>query len=216
MSKHYGSIAFTESVRAVQRSHGSLPFYDRKRVQGGATPGQDALTPAEADYLAERDSFYLATVSEAGWPYVQFRGGPAGFIRIVDDKTIGWADFRGNLQYISVGNLADEGRVALIAMDYVHRRRLKIFGRARIATADEEPALVNSFSDLTYGATVERAIVVSVEAFEWNCPQHITARYTDVELQPHLASIHDRLRALESENQRLREQVSNSNQTRSG
>ncbi|KAA1428552.1 pyridoxamine 5-phosphate oxidase, partial [Mycolicibacter arupensis] len=104
MSKHYGTIAFTEAVRGVQRVQGSNAFYERKRVQGAAVPGSDPLTDVEKAYLAERDSFYLATVSETGWPYVQFRGGPTGFLRVIDDHTIGWADFRGNLQYISTGN----------------------------------------------------------------------------------------------------------------
>lgn len=205
MSKHYASIAFTESVRAAQRSQGSLAFYERKRVQGAAETGPDPLTPAEADYLAERDSFYLATVSETGWPYVQFRGGPIGFIHVIDERTIGWADFRGNLQYISAGNLAAESRVALIAMDYVHRRRLKIFGHARVVTSEEDSALVSTLSAPTYVATVKRAVVISVEAFDWNCPQHITARYTEAELQSDLTSLHARLAFLEKENQRLRE-----------
>lgn len=205
MSKHYGAIAFTEAVRDAQRSHGSIGFYDRKRVQGKAAPGIDPLTAEEAEYLAERDSFYIATVSGTGWPYVQFRGGPTGFLRVVDDHTIGWADFRGNLQYISVGNLADDARVAIIAMDYVNKRRLKIYGRARIVTADEEPTLTADFSVPEYDATVERVILVTVEAFDWNCPQHITSRYTAAELEDHLAPLRHRLAALESENRRLRE-----------
>ncbi|MCF6390179.1 pyridoxamine 5'-phosphate oxidase family protein [Mycobacterium sp. MBM] len=204
MSEHYGSIAFTETVRDAQRRHGSLGFYDRKRVRGAATQGLDALTSEEAEFLAERDGFYLATISQTGWPYVQFRGGPPGFIRVVDENTIGWADFRGNLQYISVGNLAGEGRVALIAMDYAHRRRLKIYGHARIVAADDNPGLVSAFSDSEYGAMVERAVVVTVEAFDWNCPQHITARYTETELATKLAPINDRITALEEENRRLR------------
>jgi predicted pyridoxine 5'-phosphate oxidase superfamily flavin-nucleotide-binding protein len=116
VSKHYGTIAFTEAVRDVQRDHGSHAVYDRKRIQGTAKPGTDALTSNEQDYLTERDSFYLATVSGTGWPYVQLRGGPTAFLRVVDDHTIGWADFRGNLQYISTGNVAGDNRVALIAM----------------------------------------------------------------------------------------------------
>ena len=147
MSKHYGAIAFTEAVRDVQRDHGSHVFYDRKRIQGAAVPGADALTEDEKDYLAERDSFYLATISETGWPYVQFRGGPTGFLRVVDDHTIGWADFRGNLQYISTGNVAGDNRVALIAVDYLHQRRLKVYGHARIVTAEQDPTLVGSFAN---------------------------------------------------------------------
>lgn len=134
MSRHYDAIAFTEAVSDIQRRYGSQAFYDRQRARGllgdGATGG-DALTHDERDYLGERDCFYLATVSETGWPYVQFRGGPPGFLRLIDDHTLGWADFRGNLQYVSMGNLVHNDRVAMIAMDYPNRQRLKIYGRAR-------------------------------------------------------------------------------------
>lgn len=207
MSKHYGAIAFTEAVRDVQRDHGSHAFYDRKRVQGTAVPGTDALTEDEKDYLAERDSFYLATVSETGWPYVQFRGGPIGFLRIIDDHTIGWADFRGNLQYISTGNVVGDNRVALIAMDYLHRRRLKIYGHARVVAADQDPTLVGSFADPAYDAVVERVVLVTVEAFDWNCPQHITERFTIEELDTYLAPLHGQLAALRAENAQLREKL---------
>ena len=207
MSKHYGATAFTDAVRGVQRHHGSDAFYDRKRVQGKAVPGTDALTEDEKDYLAQRDSFYLATVSETGWPYVQFRGGPAGFLRVVDDNTVGWADFRGNLQYISTGNLAGSDRVALIVMDYVQQRRLKIFGRARVVTTDDDPALIDTFADSDYEATVERVVLVTVEAFDWNCPQHITARFSAAELEPHLAPLRRELADLRTENAELRRQL---------
>ncbi|WP_029107334.1 pyridoxamine 5'-phosphate oxidase family protein [Mycobacterium sp. URHD0025] len=207
MSKHYGAIAFTEAVRDVQRDHGSHAFYDRKRIQGTAVSGTDALTADEKDYLAERDSFYLASVSETGWPYVQFRGGPTGFLRVVDDHTIGWADFRGNLQYISTGNIAGDNRVALIAMDYLHKRRLKIYGRASIVTEEQDPTLVGSFADPAYDATVERAVLVAVEAFDWNCPQHITARFTLEELETHLAPLRHQLAELHAENARLRDKL---------
>ena len=205
MSKHYGAIAFTDAVVDVQREHGSDGFYGRKRVQGKAVPGIDALTDDEREYLAERDSFYLATVSETGWPYVQFRGGPPGFLRVVDDHTIGWADFRGNLQYISTGNVAGDDRVALIVLDYAHRRRLKIFGHARVVTVAEDPALVESFADPGYAAEVERAVLVTVEAFDWNCQQHITPRFSAAELEPHLAPLRRQLADLQAENARLRE-----------
>lgn len=205
MSKHYGSIAFTDAVVGVQREYGSDGFYGRKRVQGNAAPGIDALTDDEREYLAERDGFYLATVSETGWPYVQYRGGPRGFLRVVDDHTIGWADFRGNLQYISTGNVGGDDRVALIALDYAHQRRLKIFGHARVATVAEDPALVKSLADPDYSAEVERAVVVTVEAFDWNCQQHITPRFSAAELEPHLAPLRRQLADLQAENARLRE-----------
>ncbi|TQR85224.1 pyridoxamine 5-phosphate oxidase [Mycobacterium hodleri] len=205
MSKHYGSIAFTDAVVGVQREYGSDGFYGRKRVQGNAAPGIDALTDDEREYLAERDSFYLSTVSETGWPYVQYRGGPTGFLRVVDDHTIGWADFRGNLQYISTGNVGGDDRVAIIALDYAHQRRLKIFGHARVVTVAEDPALVKSFANPDYSAEVERAVLVTVEAFDWNCQQHITPRFSAAELEPHLAPLRRQLADLQAENARLRE-----------
>jgi predicted pyridoxine 5'-phosphate oxidase superfamily flavin-nucleotide-binding protein len=207
MSKHYANIAFTEDVRAVQREHGSQAFYDRKRVAGKASPGRDPLTATEQDYLAQRDSFYLATVSATGWPYVQFRGGPTGFLRVLDEHTLAWADFRGNLQYISTGNLAAQDRVAIIAVDYVHRRRLKIFGHARVVTAQDDPELGSSLVDPDYDAAVERAVVIDVEAFDWNCPQHITPRYSAADLEPALAPLRDQLAALQAENARLRSTI---------
>ena len=211
MSRHYGHIAFTEHVSDVQDRYGSRNFYDRQRQGRGAPrsdptggPGEgDALTSDVADFLAERDSCFVATVSETGWPYVQFRGGPPGFLRALDDHTIGWADFRGNLQYVTVGNLAGDARVALLVVDFAARRRLKIFGRARVAYADEEPELVAGLASPEYDAVVERAVVISVAAYDWNCPQHITARFTPEELQPALVGLHDRISALEAENREL-------------
>lgn len=207
MSKHYGTIAFTDNVREVQRHHDSETFYNRKRLLGKAAPGTDALTQDESDYLAERDSFYLATVGETGWPYVQFRGGPVGFLRTVDEHTIGWADFRGNLQYITTGNLAGSDRVAMIMMDYVHRRRLKVFGHARVVDAGDDPTLLETFTDLDYDATVERVVLVTVEAYDWNCPQHITARFTAADIEPHITPLRRQLSELQAENARLRDQL---------
>lgn len=207
MSKHYGAIAFTDDVRAVQRRYGSEAFYDRKRMAGKASPGRDPLTTTERDYLAERDSFYVATVSETGWPYVQFRGGPRGFLRVLDEHTVGWADFRGNLQYISTGNLAGQDRVAIIAVDYPHRRRLKLFGHARVVTAEDDPQLTSALTDPAYEAAVERAVVVDVDAFDWNCPQHITPRYTAAELEAALGPLREQLADLQAENARLRSEI---------
>jgi predicted pyridoxine 5'-phosphate oxidase superfamily flavin-nucleotide-binding protein len=207
VSKHYGLIAFTDDVRAVQQQHGSNAFYDRKRVQAKALPGPDPLTDDERQYLLERDSFYLATVSATGWPYVQFRGGPPGFLRVIDDHTVGWADFRGNLQYISTGNLTGDDRVALIAMDYVHKRRLKIYGRARVVSVAEDPALIADLAEVGYDAVVERAVVVTVEAFDWNCPQHITARFTADEVETLITPLRQQLSASIAENKDLRKQL---------
>ncbi|WP_179469925.1 pyridoxamine 5'-phosphate oxidase family protein [Mycolicibacterium vinylchloridicum] len=212
MSKHYASIAFTDDVRAVQSEHGSQEFYGRKLAAGQAAPGADPLTDDEKDYLGERDGFFLASVSETGWPYVQFRGGKPGFIRVLDDHTIGWADFRGNLQYVSTGNVSGDDRVAIIALDYGHQRRLKIYGHARVVTAEENPELVKSLTDPTYDAVVERAVLVDVEAYDWNCQQHITPRFTVAELESALAPLRDELAALRAENARLREQLESGRQ----
>lgn len=211
MSKRYASIAFTHDVRAVQRNYDSHDFYGRKVAAGDASPGPDPLTDDEKDYLRERDGFYLASIGETGWPYVQFRGGPAGFVRVLDDHTIGWADFRGNLQYISTGNVSGDDRIAIIALDYAHRRRLKIFGHARIVTAEDDLELLQSLSDDRYDAVVERAVIVSVEAYDWNCPQHITPRLTAAELDAALAPIREELAALRAENARLRGELEGTN-----
>jgi predicted pyridoxine 5'-phosphate oxidase superfamily flavin-nucleotide-binding protein len=206
VSRHYDDIAFTPAVSEVQARYGSRTFYDRRKARGRRVDGQQALDPLSSDereYLGACDSFYLATVSETGWPYVQFRGGPPGFLRVLDQHTIGWADFRGNLQYVSVGNLARDDRVALIVMDYPNRQRLKLYGHARVAYAEDEPELVARLSIPEYGAVVQRAVVVTVEAFDWNCQQHITPRYTVAELEPLLATMRQRIRDLEDENAAL-------------
>lgn len=207
MSSRYPAIAFTDDVQAVQHDYGSDAFYDRKRIAGAASEEPDALTDDEVEFLAERDGFYLATVSETGWPYVQHRGGPPGFVRVLDEHTIGWADFRGNLQYISTGNLGRNDRVAIITMDYARRRRLKIFGHARIVTVDQDPELVRSLSHPDYDAVVERGVIVTVDAFDWNCPQHITQRLSAAELEPAIADIRQRIADLEAENAALKAQL---------
>ena len=143
-------------------------------------------------------------MSEAGWPYVQFRGGPPGFVKVLDERTIAYADFRGNRQYLSVGNLAGNDRIALIMVDYPNRRRLKLWGRARLVDGDEDPALVARLHDPAYRARPERAVAIAVEAFDWNCPQHIPQRLTLDELEPHLAPLRAELSRLRDENAALR------------
>ncbi|AKS31582.1 pyridoxamine 5'-phosphate oxidase family protein [Mycolicibacterium goodii] len=207
MSKHYPAIAFTDAVQKAQSEHGSDTFYKRKVIAGRASAGPDALTDDERDFLRGRDSFYLATVSQTGWPYVQIRSGPPGFVRAIDDHTIAWGDFRGNLQYISTGNLSTDDRVAIIAVDYPRRARLKIFGHARIVSAQDDPELARSLADPAYDAVVERSMVVSVEAFDWNCPQHIVSRYSVAELQPTLAGLTEQIEKLRAENATLRAQL---------
>jgi predicted pyridoxine 5'-phosphate oxidase superfamily flavin-nucleotide-binding protein len=154
------------------------------------------LTEEESEFIEARDGFYQATVSETGWPYVQFRGGPKGFLKVIDSKTIGYADFRGNVQYVSVGNLNSDGRIALILMDYPNRRRLKIWGSARVVHESDEPAVLAALRIEGYKARVERAVIITVAAFDWNCPQHITPRFTEAEVQAAIAPLMAELESL--------------------
>ena len=179
MPRRFTEITFTPSVRAVQTRHGSRAAYRRLETDESTA---DTLGDREAGFIQERDGFYHATVSENGWPYVQYRGGAPGFLKVLDAQTIGYADFRGNRQYLSVGNIEADGRVALILMDYANRRRLKLWARARLVEAADDPELIRRVAIPNYPARVERAVVMTVEAFDWNCPQHITRRYTEAEL----------------------------------
>ena len=174
MASPFAAIAFTSGVKAAQSRYGSRDA--NRRLEAGDA-GAAALTAAEARFIARRDSFYQATVSETGWPYVQHRGGPAGFLKVLDATTLAYADYSGNRQYVSAGNLAGNDRVALILVDYAQRRRLKLWGRARIVHAVDDRALVDAVRDPSYPARVERAIVIAVSAYAWNCPSHIPQRY---------------------------------------
>src|SRR4051812_44771290 len=184
MSRSYHRLAFTDHVRDSQVRYGSRAALDRLdgRTAHGGDAGQphDPLTAAEQRFVSERDGFYLATVSDSGWPYVQFRGGPAGFVTSPDEHTLAWADFRGNRQYISTGNLSHDRRVALIFMDYPNQLRLKVFGVATVTDVDRGATAPLAVPG--YRAKVEREVRVSVSAYDWNCPQHITPRYSAVEL----------------------------------
>jgi predicted pyridoxine 5'-phosphate oxidase superfamily flavin-nucleotide-binding protein len=171
MPRRFFELAFTPAVQAVQRRRGSRPMYARAAASDAA-PADRALGPREVAFLGARDSFYLASVSETGWPYIQHRGGPPGFVRVPDGQTIAWAELRGNRQYLTAGNVAHDDRVALFFMDYAARRRLKLLGRMTLV--EPEPAQRDS--------AVEALAVVRVAAFDWNCPQHITPRYTEDEL----------------------------------
>ena len=173
--------------------------------KGAACP--TASPKRKRAFIAERDSFYMATVSASGWPYVQHRGGPPGFIRILDDRTLGVADFRGNRQYISAGNLASDDRAALILMDYPSRRRLKIYAHVEIKDLAADPELAAKLTPPGYRAKIERGLLIRLTAFDWNCPQHITPRFSQAELAPALAPLRSRLEALESENKALRAEL---------
>jgi hypothetical protein len=196
MPHAFATIAFTPAVRAVQEAQGSRAAYARME----ATPGtvNRELGLPEAEFLAARDSFYMASVGETGWPYVQHRGGPPGFVRVLDATSLGFADFRGNRQYVTVGNVGQEPRVALFFMDYPNRTRLKVFGRARLVGLEDE-ALLSRLESPHYRARVERGFVVTVEGFDWNCPQHITPRYTREEMSEVTGPLHARIAELERE-----------------
>jgi len=178
MPRRYPSLLFTESVRRAQERHGSRALAARLEAD---ERDDSALGWREREFIQDRDSFYLASVGEGGWPYVQFRGGPPGFLRVIDGRTLAYADFRGNRQYISVGNIAADDRVSLFLMDHANRRRLKILARARIHESGAESDLARRVALPGYDATVERVVVFHVEAFDWNCSQHITPRYTEEE-----------------------------------
>lgn len=193
MGHRFAELAFTPAVQAIQAREGSRDAYARQ--EAGASH-HDRLGPNEAAFIAARDSFYMATVTETGWPYVQHRGGPPGFLRVLDERTIGFADFRGNRQYISVGSLGEDDRVALILVDYPHQRRLKLLGRARLA---EDTATLDTLAVPGYRARVERGILITVEAFDWNCPQHLTPRFTAEEIKAAVAPLHARIAELETE-----------------
>lgn len=209
MNSKYLHIATTPSVAAAQEHYGSAAQWARigERGRSDETVQSQRLGPPEREFIAARDGFYLASVSETGWPYVQYRGGPAGFLRVVDDTTLGYADFRGNRQYITTGNVQANDRVSLFMMDYAHRRRLKIFGRMRIIDAADDPALRDRLAMPDYTGRIERVVLITVEAFDWNCPQHITPRFTEAELRAVLEPIRDEMAVLRLENERLRREV---------
>jgi uncharacterized protein len=193
-------IALTPSVRAAQEAMGSDEMWQNFKGHRAF----DEFTPAEAAFIAERDSFYMATVSETGWPYVQHRGGPPGFLKVVDQKTLAFADYRGNRQYLSVGNLAADDRAALILVDYSRRARLKILAHVKVVALDADPALAALVAEPTQKAKPERILVLHLDAFDWNCPQHITPRFTEREIAAAIQPLRDRLQALEAENAELR------------
>ena len=197
MSRGFAEIAFTPAVQALQEVHGSRAQYARMQARAEPDAG---LGPQESEFIAAADSFYLATVSETGWPYVQHRGGPRGFIKVLSPTRIGFADFRGNQQFVSAGNAAKDDRVSLIVMDYVQRRRLKLLGHLRfVAVADADPALVRQVELPGYRARVDRVALIDVAAFDWNCPQHITQRFTLDQVEAAARPLRERIAELEEE-----------------
>lgn len=214
MSKNYYPIAFTDDVVAAQDHFGSGRAWERRRRRPAGAASSigvpeapapaDPLTGDERDFLSSLDGFFLATVSETGWPYVQFRGGPPGFIQTPDAHTIAWADFRGNRQYISTGNMTHNDKVALFFLDYPRQLRLKVYGRAKVTDADESSPLATPLLVQEYKAKVEREVRIEVMAYDWNCPQHITRRYSAEEMVPAFNRLQDKIDTLRDDNAQLR------------
>jgi predicted pyridoxine 5'-phosphate oxidase superfamily flavin-nucleotide-binding protein len=204
MAYTFGSLVFTPVIKSLQELHGCRRQYAKREEHGFY---QDGLGPAEEAFLAECDSFYMASIGETGWPYVQHRGGPKGFLKTIDEHTIVFADFRGNRQYISTGNLMTSDRVALILVDYPRQARLKILGHVKIIEGLEAGEWIEKLRDPAYNAVVERVFVIHVEAFDWNCQQHITPRFTEEQIRGALSPVEERMKALEAKNENLRVQL---------
>ena len=202
MAQNYIRTLFTDAARAMQEQAGSRGAYARMEEGGDGSP--DLLGKKEAMFLAARDSFYIASVTADGWPYVQHRGGPAGFLKLLDGNRLAFADYRGNKQYISTSNLQAEPRVSLFLMDYPNRRRLKILGKARVVELDEDPALVTSLINADDKTVVERIYLIKVIGFDWNCPQFITPRFTEAEVASAVAPLTAELEQLRAEVAQLR------------
>lgn len=199
----FGSLVFTPLVKKLQERYGSRLQYERM----AANASQDRLGEFETQFLAERDSFYWATIGASGWPYIQHRGGPKGFLKVIDEHTLALGDFRGNKQYISTGNLLSDSRVAMIMVDYPRQARLKILGRVEILEGEQAETWLPRVRMPEEKTVIERVFVIHVEAFDWNCPQHITPRYSADELREGMQEIEKRVKALEQENQTLRSEV---------
>ena len=195
---HPSDVAFTPSVKAIQERRGSRRQYARMEERRGWTT---TITPDLAAFIAQQISVFFATASADGQPYIQHRGGPAGFLRVLDDKTIGFADYAGNKQYITAGNLAENPKAYLFLIDYVHRRRVKLWGTARVVEGDE--ALLEKLMPEGYDATPDQVILFTVAAWDTNCPQHIPQRFEAADVAKALAERDARITALEDEIKRL-------------
>ena len=201
MSYGFLDVAITPSVEAAQAEMAA----DRIWANFKGRREFDRFRKSEIEFIVTRDSFYMASISETGWPYVQHRGGPPGFLKVVDEKTLAFADYRGNRQYISTGNFAANDRACLFLMDYPRRARLKIYAHVEKVALDADTALREFVTDDAYKAKLERIFRLRLEAFDWNCQQHITPRFTELEIAEAIRPLHERLAQLESEIATLRE-----------
>ncbi|MDE2238640.1 MAG: pyridoxamine 5'-phosphate oxidase family protein [Rhodospirillales bacterium] len=203
MAYGFLDVLMTPGIKAAQAAMGVAERWEN--FQGHRE--FDRFGPDEKDFIETRDSFYMATVGENGWPYVQHRGGWPGFLKVLDEKRLGFADYRGNLQYLSLGNLGANDKVALILMDYPRRARMKILAHAETATAEERPAFAELLTRPGYKAKIEHVVTLNLVAFDWNCQQHITQRFSEAEIAPVIAGLTQRIGALEAELAALRAQV---------
>lgn len=199
MKQQISDIAFTPSVKAIQERMGSRKQYERMEERGGWA---DTITQNLADFIADRDSFYLATATADGQPYIQHRGGPKGFLKVLDDHTLAFADFVGNRQYITAGNLAENNKAFIFLMDYANRQRIKVWGTAEVVENDTD--LLNELNDPSYKGKPERVIRFQVEAWDVNCPQHIKPRYDEQDVAGLIQSLKNRIAELETENAELK------------
>jgi len=200
----FGKLAFTPLVKKLQELYGSRAQYERMEKSSAS---EDRLTEFEKEFLAGRDTFYWATTGVTGWPYVQHRGGPKGFLKVIDERTLAFADFKGNKQYISTGNLMSDDRVAIILVDYPRQARLKILGHVEIFEGAKAENWLARVRVPGYKAVIERVFVIHIDAYDWNCPQHITPRYTAEEIREAMHATEERLSVLELENKGLREEL---------
>ena len=203
MAKNFATLAFTDAVKAMQEKAGSRSSYARMERDVYV----DGLTDSEIRFIEERDSFYMASIGGNNFPYIQHRGGPKGFIKILDEKRIGFIDFRGNMQYITVGNIATNNNVAMIMVDYPARARLKILAKAEILELKDDPDLFELLDLEDYTFKPERMMVFHIEAYDWNCPQHITPRYTAEEIEAALAGQRNHIDKLEAEVRALKNKL---------
>ncbi|SEO20015.1 hypothetical protein SAMN05444671_0711 [Flavobacterium sp. CF108] len=199
---NYGQLAFTDTIKKMQEEAGSRSAYDRMEKMSVV----DGLTENEVNFIGDRDSFYMASFGENEYPYIQHRGGPAGFIKVIDNKTIGIVDFSGNRQYISTGNISKNEKVALIMVSYPQRARLKLYANAKIVDLEENAALYDLIKPADYKFRPERMMIFEIQAYDWNCPQHITPRYTTEEIEQallpqkkYISDLENRVKELELE-----------------
>jgi len=209
MKRPISDIAFTSAVKQAQKKRGSRRAYTRMEQPGRQGPWQDVITSELAEFIAERDSLYLGTASADGQPHVQHRGGPKGFIKVLDEHTLAFADFAGNAQYISLGNLSENDKAFIFLMDYPNRSRVKIWGTAEFI--EDDPELFTKVVDMTYEARPERVLLFHVKVWSPNCTQHIQQRFTDEEMAPRINQLEERIAELEEINASLVKQLAQSN-----